>query len=161
MTMIAFKYMNPFWKPPVLDTSNKLRLGCDILKVGRESFAKAYIARLMGTKDKQPFTFADIVKDAEWDNNNPPSHEKKAAAIALMATLGVVVIGTGIAPALAAPCAFSVVTSLWGMRKVNRFIDDAIDCYAKALQNGLTIDFPASPIYLKTDPNIESSEYRA
>jgi hypothetical protein len=65
---IAAKYTIYGWTPPDLSSAERIWLGEEIAKVGRNAFASSLKLMLSGSPQgtpKQPFSLVDVLSDAE------------------------------------------------------------------------------------------------
>src|SRR6266851_9558849 len=90
---VAIPYTVYRWTPPELSLPEKIWLGGEIAKVGRKAFATALKQRLStparGSNNK-PFTFADVLGDAEkvGNGNRAQSTPPTGAVIAALLFFG-------------------------------------------------------------------------
>ena len=64
------------WTPPELSLPERISLGREIAKVGRKPFVDALKRRLgtvHGPSSNKPFTFADVLDDAQKPLAQPPA----------------------------------------------------------------------------------------
>src|SRR5712691_1602306 len=87
---VAVPYTIYGWAPPELSVPEKIWLGREIAKVGRKAFATSLKQRLStpvrGTNNK-PFTFADVLRDAELLSNGNRAQSPLPMRVILAALL--------------------------------------------------------------------------
>jgi hypothetical protein len=135
------------WTPPEFSSPEKIWLGGQIAKVGRKAFATSLKKRL-STPDREaknkPFTFADVLADANTVYTKPYAPPSISAALAGLIFLGFCfwIIATNhralvtffSAMLLVGP--ITIGSLLWMNNKVDRWAQSLIDEYANAVANG-------------------------
>lgn len=146
---IPVRYTIYGWTPPELSVSEKIWLGGEIAKVGRKAFAVSLRRKLgpptRNSSNNKPFTFADVLRDAENMNKGnrlQPKPTMLAVLVALLFFGGcfwalaesnlivlflIVVLVVG---------SISVGSLLWMYNQVDRWVQSVIDEYAHAVANG-------------------------
>jgi hypothetical protein len=126
------------WKPPELPLSERISLGEQIAKVGREAFVDSLKLRLSthSSSTNNSFTFADIIYDAQRRQAKPPRSLKQGV-------VGLTIFGGGFAGIVAfgfaipflAVTTVSIGSLLWIHRKVDRWVQGLIDEYTHSIAN--------------------------
>jgi hypothetical protein len=134
------------WTPPELSLPEKIWLGEEVAKVGRGAFVTS-LKRRLGTpargSNNRPFTFADVLRDAEKvghaSQSRPPMKAVLAALLFVGASFWVIAATHHFRSFLGAMLMvgpISVGSLLWMYSKVDRWAQSLIDDYTHAIANG-------------------------
>ena len=129
------------WTPPEFTLQEQIELGEDIARVGRKAFVTAFKQRLStwspGSKPK-PFTFADILDDAQTKQQQPPTTPKEwitgLSLISLfLGGFAFIIPYQGLLAAMVFVLPVSLGSLLWTHNKVDRWVQSLIDEYTQSV----------------------------
>jgi len=135
------KYSVYTWSPPQLSSSEMIALGREVARVGRKSFAielKKRLSAPAGTTKAVPFTYADVIRDAEERNKAGGAQQPTSWGVLLLALaffgacVWFIVADGELVPFVVTAAiigSLSIGSLMWVHGKVDRWAQSLIDAY--------------------------------
>jgi hypothetical protein len=144
MTAVPIRYWIFRWSPPELSEAERLWVGREISRVGRQAVIRCFKQHMSDTitnRDSGGFSVSDVLRDAELYSNpgyrkQVPTLRAKVIAIIFFGACFAFLLATGLLAFALIAIAFVLPVSLgsmwWSTRKFENWVASVIDDYSHA-----------------------------